>query len=77
MEDAEDTETRRSIYDRVKDQLSHLRVTIATGFRQGDIDDVKENVIMYKYYDNVQQKLKEMLPPQWNLKNVCLFLLQY
>jgi len=63
VEDAEGTETRRSIYDRVKDQLSQLRVTIAAGFRQGDIDDVKENVIMYKYYDNVQQKLKEMLPP--------------
>nr|CAB3254160.1 iron-sulfur cluster co-chaperone protein HscB, mitochondrial-like [Phallusia mammillata] len=54
---------KRKVFNDVKLIVDDLTIKIAESFHGEDIQKAKQHLISYKYYDNILQKLKEMLPP--------------
>ncbi|XP_078490429.1 iron-sulfur cluster co-chaperone protein HscB-like isoform X1 [Ciona intestinalis] len=60
---ASNEETHKEIQATVKSHLEELTTKIAAEFRDNNLYAAKEHLIRFKYYSNIDEKLRELIPP--------------
>ena len=58
-----DEKVRRSLQGDLKQKMEELIEEISVSFTQNDLETAKTLVIKLKYFTNIDDKLREILPP--------------